>query len=348
MHVEERIAEPDTEHHERRGGRLGVAALAVWAALAMLALLRNDLPASLIEPAPWLGHGLLFFWFSLAAFSLVAKSARGALITILALCGVAAVSELIQPLVTAQRRAEIGDFLANLAGIAGAGLVLLALRSGGTLRPTSRRFVSILCLAASLVVGGLLALGTEWAQLRWDCRDHAVGRGAVVLAADSNSASSVANDSVGLRCAALRHDGLTVNAVVTSDDLEQAGPARLLTSSNGTGPDQVNFHLGQEADALSVRVRVRENPSREWLLVPGVFTSSEPTLVSLEIAEGGALVVVTVNDVERAVFDFEDATLAGWDVDYPFLLGDELTHDRPFAGSIEVEILAGADPRREP
>src|SRR5690606_39478593 len=65
-------------------------------------------------------------------------------------------------------------------------------------------------------------------------------------------------------------DAFTLEAWVRSGDPAQDGPARIVSSSDGTDLADVNVHLGQERHCLSIRIGVGDGDA-EWLLVDRVF-----------------------------------------------------------------------------
>lgn len=69
---------------------------------------------------------------------------------------------------------------------------------------------------------------------------------------------------------------ISAKGVSTSDPV-QSGPARIVSISDG--PKQRNITLGQEGDALSIRLRTPaagDNGQKPEMLVPGIFTDQRP------------------------------------------------------------------------
>lgn len=124
---------------------------------------------------------------------------------------------------------------------------------------------------------------------------------------------------------------LTIDAVFTPTSDEARGPARILSLSSDTGSR--NFTLGQEADRLVLRLRTTEtdengtNPEVSLTrLVPGkrhhvVVTYRPGKLVchlnGEQVLETGAV----------------EGTFANW-TEQRFVLGDELTGDRDWPGTL--------------
>jgi VanZ family protein len=131
----------------------------------------------------------------------------------------------------------------------------------------------------------------------------------------------------------LRSEALTVEAWVRSDDLEQNGPTRIVTISDGTERDQVDVHLGQERDALSVRLRASCGQFN-WTTAEDVFVKRRRLEhLVLTYAHGVQRIYVQGRLVDATRFD---GRLAGWDRRYPLVVGNEATRDRPFVGDVSL------------
>jgi len=95
-----------------------------------------------------------------------------------------------------------------------------------------------------------------------------------------------------------RSNAFTVRVVCVSDDIEQAGPARIITNSRSTGVR--NFTLGQQGRNLVVRLRTPQtgaNGGRPEIVVPDVFTTGQ--LHDLLVTYDGASLLATVAGSER-------------------------------------------------
>ena len=93
-----------------------------------------------------------------------------------------------------------------------------------------------------------------------------------------------------VRCAGLVDGGFTLEMTVSPDRLDQVGPARIFTLSEGTDWNDIDFHVGQEGTALSVRVR-RHVVARSDNLVEGVFSETgQPHHVAVVVTRDGAQV----------------------------------------------------------
>ncbi|MEM9166222.1 MAG: hypothetical protein AAGB48_04285 [Planctomycetota bacterium] len=89
----------------------------------------------------------------------------------------------------------------------------------------------------------------------------------------------VSRDTLWRLPEALMHaQAVVIEADITPDESEQAGPARIMTVSSG--PSARHLMLGQEGDALVVRVRTRrtgDNASRTPVRFPGVLEAGRRT-----------------------------------------------------------------------
>jgi hypothetical protein len=153
---------------------------------------------------------------------------------------------------------------------------------------------------------------------------------------------------------------LSVLTWVTPADLEQGGPARMITLS--VDPGTRNFTLGQvETQQFVFRLRSELSDNQG---LPALLTPVEDTVVTTQLthvaftrsAEG--LRYLYVNGVMSTQDDLGGG-FDNWSADYAFALANELTQDRPFLGAFhhvdvycrelsEAEVLArhalGSDP----
>lgn len=127
-------------------------------------------------------------------------------------------------------------------------------------------------------------------------------------------------------------DDFTVEAWVRPTRLDQSGPARIVSSSDGADLTDVNFHLGQDRHCLSLRLDTGRREA-EWLLLADVFDRPQPAWHLVATYDSGT-VRVYVDGEPRLEEDFDDADVSGWSRDYPLLVGNEATRDRPFEGEI--------------
>jgi hypothetical protein len=127
--------------------------------------------------------------------------------------------------------------------------------------------------------------------------------------------------------------GLTVAAWVTSASANQAGPARIVTYSEGAAAR--NFTLGQERSDLVFRLRASPadpNGVANEITVPDVFTPR--TLRHVAVTWDLRALAVYVDGAPRAQFDGHAGSPAAWDPAHHLAVGNELTGDRPWRGTV--------------
>lgn len=134
-------------------------------------------------------------------------------------------------------------------------------------------------------------------------------------------------------------DEFTVEAWVRPERLDQSGPARIVSSSDGVELTDVNFHLGQDRHCLSLRLDAGRREA-EWLLFEDVFQRPQAAW-HLVTTYDRDTVRVYVDGERRFEEDLDGADVSGWSRDYPLLVGNEATRDRPFEG--EVYLVAVYD-----
>ncbi len=144
-------------------------------------------------------------------------------------------------------------------------------------------------------------------------------------------------------------DQFTVEAWVRPSKLDQDGPARIVTLSDGLTLDSVSFHLGQEGACLSIRVDIGRLAAK-WVLVEGVFAEPQPVWHVVMVYEAGS----TTTYVDGQLRDRQRLTsahLQAWDQDYPLVVGNETGGRRPYWGAIYLiaiyqRVLSGEEVRR--
>jgi hypothetical protein len=324
--------------------------LMLWALFGTWSLFRSD-PGVGESLDPVIGHVVVFFFVSLAGFGLITPrlgTGRGLAVGVAVAGSAAAVSEWLQPILTNTRRAQLSDLFGNGVGIAAAAAVAVLLITAVT--EISRRtwWTVGLCLIGLLGAGGVTALGFAEVRIVLECDGRGYGpipltEGSPIIHFDGNDVrlgdappqpvgnGLIAEDSIDLRCSVLRSGEFTIVVTVIPSSAGSEGPTRIFTSSTGTEFTDFNAHVGQERDALSVRIRT--GAARQWETIPGVFDSGERVTVAVTVADGRT--DVFVDGSSRATFALRGAGLETWDETFPILIGDEFTRDRPFEGVIE-------------
>jgi hypothetical protein len=135
----------------------------------------------------------------------------------------------------------------------------------------------------------------------------------------------------------LRDRGFSVEAWVASARADQTGPARIVGTSLDV--DHRNFLLGQERDALVVRLRTARTNANGTppLRVPGVFATPAPRhlLVSYDLD----MLRVWVDGRLAADSRAPGGALSNWDPDYPLWIGNESSGTRPWLGRLFLVAL---------
>lgn len=128
--------------------------------------------------------------------------------------------------------------------------------------------------------------------------------------------------------------GLTIEAWLASTKDNQFGPARIVTYSQD--PLHRNFSLGQHGNDLVFRMRTAHtHPTgiSQPITAANVFTAKQRqhVVVSYDFSN----CQIYVNGKLQAQSDALTGDFSNWDADYPLLLGNERTGDRPWLGRIE-------------
>jgi VanZ family protein len=132
--------------------------------------------------------------------------------------------------------------------------------------------------------------------------------------------------------------GFTIEVYITIDDIDQNGPARIVTYSLNTS--QRNFTLGQEFDSLILRLRTTE--SDENGVYPhfrgdNVFTPGKKQHVT--VSYDGKLEKLYVDGQLRKVSSELEGSFSSWDPNAFFVIGNEHTGDRLWQGKIYLVAL---------
>lgn len=135
-----------------------------------------------------------------------------------------------------------------------------------------------------------------------------------------------------------RSNEITVEAVVTPDDLGQHGPARIVSFSRDILSR--NFTLGQEGDTLVFRVRTAQtSPNADRPLVQ--FGALRPDVAHHVVVSYRPGMLACYVDGQPAFISEEiQGGFETWE-EQTFLFGNEATGDRPWRGGLEgVAILS--------
>jgi hypothetical protein len=131
--------------------------------------------------------------------------------------------------------------------------------------------------------------------------------------------------------------GLELSLEVRTTDHEQGGPARIFTFSLDTA--RRNLTVGQEGPDLVVRMRhgyTSLNGTPHYS-VKEVFTDSDWRQIDILIT--AKTLEIRVDGDTRAIAPMPDRHLESWDPSYRLALGNELTGNRPWLGSIRKAVV---------
>ncbi|MBV6624590.1 MAG: tandem-95 repeat protein [Rivularia sp. (in: Bacteria)] len=152
-----------------------------------------------------------------------------------------------------------------------------------------------------------------------------------------NSPNLIASDEVATKLI----DGITatqeitLEAWVTPGNRSQNGPARIASLSSDIG--NRNFTLGQAGDDYNVRLRTTNtgnNGVGRTVFSSGGLLETEMThVVYTRFSDGDAALYV---DNQLVASENIRGDLSNWDDDYRLGIGNELTGDRPWLGSLDL------------
>jgi len=151
------------------------------------------------------------------------------------------------------------------------------------------------------------------------------------LVFDGGSAPVRGDDAGGFVERVRASDQVTVEVWFSLDHLPQSGPARVLTLSDGISPGEMNVHLGVEDFGLSFRV-LTDCDDFNWTIAEDVLTPGDLHHVVASYRPGEIVMALDGDVVSRS--RVRAGVLDGWNGEFPLVLGDEATGDRPMEGTI--------------
>ncbi|MEM6628656.1 MAG: LamG-like jellyroll fold domain-containing protein [Bacteroidota bacterium] len=134
---------------------------------------------------------------------------------------------------------------------------------------------------------------------------------------------------------------ISMEAWITPQNYTQSGPARILSLSQT--PFARNFTLGQEQNAYEARLRTTrsDNNGRPGLKAPpGNISLTKTHVVFTRKPNGQA--AIFIDGVKERDF-YRPGEFSNWNTNYEWILGNELTGDRPWLGILhEIAIYSEA------
>ena len=252
--------------------------------------------------------------------------------------------------------AEARDVVVDVAGIA-TGLALVAV---GRRLHVPRRLAAgtvVVLMAASLVALPLFPV-SEDEQLVFDCqREQGHPELSTGLVAELRPATEpdVADRVVPelVRRVGSTNE-LTLSTWFRAARLDQDGPARIVTISEGPDYHEVNVHLGLEQRTLTARIR---NECHLFLQFRAVDVLNDTALHHVALTHVPGWIEIFLDGVRVGAVGLPRGGLGNWDEDFPLTIGNEATGDRPFDGDVlevafydralsdaEIEDLAATPP----
>jgi len=131
---------------------------------------------------------------------------------------------------------------------------------------------------------------------------------------------------------ALQRQGeFTLELWMTPAQLEQSGPARIVTLSKDSG--ERNFTLGQEGDRLDFRLRTTKTNSNgvPSLATPSVVSSDKMHVVITWDTQGMLRIFVNAELVAERKYEGD---LSSWNTSFQLAIGNEVSGDRPWQGRV--------------
>jgi hypothetical protein len=131
----------------------------------------------------------------------------------------------------------------------------------------------------------------------------------------------------------VKGSGLTLELWLETEDIEQSGPARILTYS--LNPHTRNFTIGQSYDQLVVRLRTTEtslNGTNPHLIIDDTFNYQylQHVVITYDFSEQR----VYINGEQRTRSKILKGNFSNWDPACRLAIGNEVTGRRPWKGKI--------------
>lgn len=145
----------------------------------------------------------------------------------------------------------------------------------------------------------------------------------------------IRRDTVQMRKALATSGRMSLEVVLRTDSLRQAGPARIISFSR----DKMyrNFTLAQEGNALVFRLRTTEtdpNALLSSLIVPGVFDFTNQ-FQHLVVTYDGARLQLFQDGQPRTESGDLQGDFSDWGNNHALLIGDEPNGGKAWSGSID-------------
>ncbi|MEL0096728.1 MAG: DUF1592 domain-containing protein [Planctomycetaceae bacterium] len=127
---------------------------------------------------------------------------------------------------------------------------------------------------------------------------------------------------------------ITMEVWIQTDDLKQDGPARFLTMSRDSGSR--NFTLGQEAGAVQGRLRTTSGTTNGMPSIESPATSLTRNLTHVIYTRSRSGATRLFVNSKSVAIGKSGGTMENLDANYRFALGNELSGDRGWLGTLQL------------
>lgn len=136
-----------------------------------------------------------------------------------------------------------------------------------------------------------------------------------------------------VRCGAMREGGLTVEFDVLTFGLDTEGPGRIISIADGPEWSDIDLHIGQQIDALSLRFR-QSSTYRNDGTFNGVFTDLATHSIRVTVAPD-RVEIFRDGELVSTWTEFEPIKFDEWRNERGAILGNEVGGGRPFVGTLD-------------
>lgn len=332
--------------------------LAGWTSLALYLFFTPDPDRLTSQIDPSFGHFAVFTAIAVTAAALVPRERSYVPVVALGLAAGLAV-EVAQELLVTARGFQATDVVAD-----GAGLLLGTAAVGFVRRLVPWRDAVTGAIAMASAAGLLAAsvvagIGTDRLRHHLECWGRSARPGEALLEIDratirvagdpeaeaelatqlgplrvrdgyefDGRASAGIDEATTVTCALRSTGAFTVVAELEDVPLDQEGPARIFTISEGWAQDEIDLHVGVSGDALSVRLRTSPH-ALHVVEIPGVVGRGR---LRLEVSFDGDVLAVRVDSalVYRTTLPVDPYAWRR----LPLTIGDEHGGERPLRGRL--------------
>lgn len=163
------------------------------------------------------------------------------------------------------------------------------------------------------------------------------GRGTLTIKASTLIATP--EPATKLIMEARQSNALTIEAWVTPADVQQGGPARIVTLS--ADPTHRNVTLGQEKESIELRLRSTKRDQNGMPATAGPAKALAPRLTHLVATRDPAGTTVLYVDGKESRQESVPGELTNWDAKHRLSLANEITGDRPWKGRLHLVAIYG-------